>query len=157
MTEPERQDMDEREQRVRMAARWLGERERRHKRLVRVSISFVGAFLVGCAAVGGCLAQVTPATTPVVLAPGEPVETWATDGDGDAGVIARPMPAAPFKAQRTPPCPESDDVVIAGGCWAPVKHKPDRGGSCGTRYFEHGGECYLPVQQAQRPPTSVEP
>jgi len=84
-----------------------------------------------------------------------PPETWATDGEADAGVIARPMPREPFKGQKKAPCAK-DEVTIGGACWMELVRKPE-GDMCGSKGFLHDGKCYVPVQQAQRPPTSIMP
>lgn len=88
----------------------------------------------------------------------DPPEVWATDGAADAGPVARPMPGKPFEGQKRPPCDKAlGQVEIVGACWLALEVRPSQVPGCGADYFEHDGKCYLPVKQAKRPPTSVEP
>lgn len=108
----------------------------------------------------GCLnrAGLEPRSAPPASEEAPPA-IWATDGAAeDAGPIARPMPGKPFEGQKKPPCNKKlGQVALNGGCWLALEVRPSEVPGCGADYFEHGGKCYLPVQQATRPPTSVQP
>ena len=122
-----------------------------------------GAFVLSLLGILGCLvhgATVEPVVPPVVAYDGPP-EAWATDApDPDAGpVIGRPMPEKPIKGQKRPDgrgrCSE-DETLINGACWMELVRKPGTD-NCGAKGFHYDGRCYVPVQQAPRTPTSVEP
>ena len=129
---------------------------------MRKSVIFI---MFGVLAVLGIGVACIRLTHPLPPAPDEvvveeaPPELWVTDGAGDdAGVIARPMPAKPFKEQKTPPCRGKGEVVVNDGCWVALETKPEPGVGCGPSYFEKNGKCYLPVQKPKPPPpTSLEP
>lgn len=154
---PEQYEAMQLERFRRAAAREL-EHERATAALKRkVAVLCVLAALVVLGILAGLAASLWPSTASETDAPemagsGVVDETWATDGG--AGVIAKPMPPEPLKGQKRPPC-SADETAIAGGCWVELARSPEPD-MCGSRY-EHGGRCYLPVQQAKRPPTSVEP
>ena len=82
--------------------------------------------------------------------------TWVADVQ-DAGVVARPMPATPFKGQKRAPCVPVAQVEIEGRCWAPLAYTAEQVPGCGADAYEHQGRCYLPVRQAEPRPTSVQP
>lgn len=113
-------------------------------------------FLVGLAVYIGAiwtLPKCVPNPPPQAYAVEEvPPEVWATDGVENP---ARPMPGKPFEGQKKPPC-APDEFEAKGGCWVELARKPgaDR---CGSKSYEQGGKCYLPVLQLPRPPTSIEP
>ena len=127
------------------------ERQRRFQRRVWLAL---GLFALGGGAALSCFARSPEGPVPSVEADSPP-EMWATDGEADAGPIARPMPAKPFEGQKKAPC-EREEVTIRGGCWEELARRPVAG-SCGPKAFEHEDRCYIPVKQAKRPPTSVEP
>lgn len=91
----------------------------------------------------------SPATPPV----------WAVDHyTGSGRGAGKPMPAAPFPGQKTPPC-SGAQVAINGGCWYRVKPEPGAlvaGATCTEDLWEHAGMCYLPVRHEKRP-VSLEP
>lgn len=146
--------MEEEAKRLKAAARWLGEREERHERRVRRTIAALAAVLIVGASIAGCLTR--PKHHGGMEAQESPPEFWATDGEQPPGPVARPMPAKPFKGQKKPPCGKRD-VALNGGCWREMAKPPDPREECGPDEFLHGGKCYLPVQEAKRPPTSIEP
>jgi hypothetical protein len=86
----------------------------------------------------------------------EAPEEWATD-TADAGVdaIGRPLPAGAFRGQKKPPCAR-DEAQLLDACWLELARKPAPD-NCGSKGYEHEGRCYIPVRQAERPPTSMEP
>lgn len=142
-------------------------REQEHQRQMKVLRRKTwAACIMALLASAGWWAWVAKATTADMQAstaaerrepaPG-PDETWAEDAltdAADAGVIARPMPSEPLKNQKRPPC-DSWQVAISGGCWEPLERRPVEGKCAGSAY-ESDGKCYIPVQQAKRPPTSVD-
>jgi hypothetical protein len=123
-----------------------------------------GAFMLAVLGIIGCL--VHGARGPEEVAPPAevydgPPEVWATDAAGegkDAGAvpaIARPMPNGPIEGQKRGKCAD-DERSINGGCWMELVRKPGTD-KCGSKGFEYEGKCWVPVKQAERPPTSVEP
>jgi len=67
-------------------------------------------------------------------------------------LLGLPMPKQPRPGQRRPPCGEAQRQ-INGACWWRVEgRKPP----CEEAY-EYDGRCYLPVERAERTPTSDEP
>jgi hypothetical protein len=69
--------------------------------------------------------------------------------------LGMPMPKTPFPSQRRPPCVDPEiQRVINGGCWVAIKGKEP---PCGRSAFDYGDECFMPVYDAPRPPTSEEP
>jgi len=117
---------------------------------VIVVLGIVAIFLILMASLSN------PPSTPLALPEDEPPESWATDA-ADAGVdaIARPMPGAAFKGQKKPPCTLEQRAILEA-CWVEVARRPLED-HCGREFFEHEGRCYLPVREAERPPTSMEP
>lgn len=73
--------------------------------------------------------------------------------DATPQVIGYPMPKAPFKEQRKPPCLEGTEVEIRGGCWVPLEYRPP----CPRSTAEFEGKCYMPVRKKDPPPTSLLP
>lgn len=55
-------------------------------------------------------------------------------------MLARDMPAGPFKNHKRPPC-RGSQKDINGGCWIATEEKPD----CPDDQFEHKGKCWVPV------------
>lgn len=104
--------------------------------------------------VGGCVPERKEPPPP----PAEAVssEAWATDM-ADAGVplIAVPLPAEPLKGQKRSPCDKRREREINGGCWVEIAGEVGDD-ACGD-YYAHLGRCFIPVRQAKRPPTSIEP
>ncbi len=129
--------------------------QRRHR--VRATLTLVLALMVPAGVLPVSCGHAARQVVDEALVEESPPEVWATDGEVDAGVIARPMPSKPFKGQKTPPCKGKGEVELAGGCWVALKTPPEPGIGCGPSYFEHAGECYLPVKRAERLPTSMEP
>ncbi|WNG29901.1 hypothetical protein F0U62_42250 [Cystobacter fuscus] len=84
--------------------------------------------------------------------PGE--SPFFADGQDLAlAVIAYPMPEAPFKEQRKPPCLEGTETEIRGGCW--IQHKLDA--PCPRNTAEYQGKCFIPVKKPEPLPRSVMP
>ena len=81
----------------------------------------------------------------------EPV-TWIDLVHETPTVIGYPLPDAPIKGQRKPPC-ESPSVEIRGGCWVPLEYKPP----CPRSSAEHEGKCYMPVRETPREPQALLP
>ncbi len=77
-----------------------------------------------------------------------------SDGqDSTPQIIGYPMPDAPFKQQRRPPCLKGTEVEIRGGCWVPLEYRPP----CPRSTAEYEGKCYIPVGKKDPPPTSLQP
>ncbi|MFP2960258.1 hypothetical protein ACLEPN_21150 [Myxococcus sp. 1LA] len=55
-------------------------------------------------------------------------------------MLARDMPAGPFKNHKRPPC-RGSQKDINGGCWIATEEKPD----CPDDQYEHKGKCWVPV------------
>ncbi|ATB40729.1 hypothetical protein CYFUS_006185 [Cystobacter fuscus] len=72
----------------------------------------------------------------------------------DGGAVAVPMPPKRLERQQAPPCtpPPGGQVEINGGCWSRMEQRPP----CG-QFYEHQGQCYVPVRETPRSPTSVDP
>ena len=68
-------------------------------------------------------------------------------------VASYPMPEAPFKEQRKPPCLDGTEVEIRGGCW--IEHTKKSPCPRSTAAFQ--GKCYIPVKKPDPAPTSVQP
>jgi hypothetical protein len=68
--------------------------------------------------------------------------------------VGLPMPERPFPDQRKPPCGENGGTEIRGGCWDRLA---DVKSPCRTDAYDWKGECYLPVRDPQRQPTSGSP
>jgi len=68
--------------------------------------------------------------------------------------VGLPMPERPFPDQRKPPCGENGEREIRGGCWDRLADgKPP----CRADAYDWKGECYLPVRDPRRQPTSGSP
>jgi hypothetical protein len=141
----------------------------------------VRLFPFGAAVVGGLLvflgwemhriaSDQQPAPSPWIATP-EEVAQFAPDagvGEETTSVIqdvprvvmplvlavGAPMPKKPLQGQKRPPCgPEL--VAVNGACWAgPIK---GREAPCPQGMFDHEGECYVPIFDTSRQPTSEEP
>jgi transcriptional regulator with XRE-family HTH domain len=64
------------------------------------------------------------------------------------------VPPKPFENQKSGPCdPAAREVEINGGCWVhEVGPAP-----CGSKSFEHNGQCYKAIRKSDAPPSSVSP
>ncbi|HLL52750.1 MAG TPA: helix-turn-helix transcriptional regulator [Myxococcaceae bacterium] len=64
------------------------------------------------------------------------------------------VPPKPFENQKSGPCdPAAREVEINGGCWVhEVGSAP-----CGSKSFEHNGQCYKAIRKSDAPPSSVSP
>ncbi|HYO58309.1 protein kinase [Archangium sp.] len=67
--------------------------------------------------------------------------------------IGYPMPDAPFKEQRKPPCLKGTEVEIRGGCWVTLEQRAP----CPKSTAEHEGKCYMPVRKKDPEPRSLQP
>ena len=67
-------------------------------------------------------------------------------------VLARPLPRAPFKGQKRPPCTRYAEVELIGACWTPHELKAP----CPDVLYEHQGKCYVPTFSAKPPPQALE-
>jgi hypothetical protein len=83
--------------------------------------------------------------------PAEPV-TLIDMEDDTPPLIGYPMPDAPFKGQRKPPCKEPA-VEIRDGCWVQLAHKPP----CPKSTAEYEGKCYMPVSEKKPEPRALLP
>jgi hypothetical protein len=111
----------------------------------------------------GRLASVSqPASTPPVPlsyeehTTGENPDTPTHGGlvdTADAGqsVLARPLPKAPFKGQKRPPCNRHVETELVGGCWLQHVLKAP----CPDELYEDQGKCYSPAFSAKPPPSSL--
>jgi hypothetical protein len=68
-------------------------------------------------------------------------------------VIGYPMPEAPFKEQKRPPCIPVTETEIRGGCW--TQHKLDA--PCPRSTAEYQGKCFMPVKKPDPQPRSIQP
>lgn len=119
--------------------------------LVQRHLVLITMILLGIAAAGvACHRHKNPLPPPEEASIDAP-EMWLSAGEPDAGSIAHPMPKEPFKGQKKK-C-DADEVSINGGCWMELVRKPGTD-ACGSKAFLHEGRCYVPVQEAKRPPTS---
>jgi len=84
--------------------------------------------------------------------PTEPV-TFIDTRDATPTVIGYPMPDAPFKEQKKPPCLKGTEVEVRGGCWVPLEYKPP----CPISTAEHEGKCYMPVGKKPPEPRALLP
>jgi hypothetical protein len=142
--------------------RRAAEREQEHQRALRRARTQVGLAcgllaLLTVGVIAGLASSLGSPPAPADEPPWQDTpEAWATY-TADAGVesVARPLPSAAFKGQKKPPC-EKDEVALLDACWVALARKPEPD-HCGSKGYEHDGKCYMPVQQAQRAPTSMEP
>lgn len=65
-------------------------------------------------------------------------------------VIGHPLPEAPFKGQRKPPC-ELPLVELHGHCWVQMAHDLP----CPRGSGVHEGRCYLPVSEKRPEPSAL--
>jgi hypothetical protein len=72
--------------------------------------------------------------------------------DAGQAVLARPLPKAPFKGQKRPPCTRYAEVELVGACWLPHELKAP----CPDVLYEYEGKCYSPAFSAKPPPSSLE-
>lgn len=118
----------------------------------------------------GALAAVALALTAVALWPHSPRSTdkwspgeagavrnepvaWVDLQDDSQPGIGYPMPSAPFKGQRQPPCLKGTEVELHGGCWVLLEAKAP----CPRSTAEFDGKCYMPVRQKPPEPRSLQP
>jgi hypothetical protein len=80
-----------------------------------------------------------------VEAPASPVTSNA---------VAQKIPQQPFPRQRRPPCKNSWEVEINGGCWSLLAGSAP---PCTFGNYEWQGACYNPSLEPPRPPTSEDP
>jgi hypothetical protein len=115
----------------------------------------------------GPLSQPPSTSEPVVSAPPVPMSheeftaneypdtpTYGGSEDtADAGqsVLARPLPKAPFKEQKRPPCNRHVETELVGGCWLPHELKAP----CPNELYEYQGKCYSPTIRTKPPPSSL--
>ena len=71
--------------------------------------------------------------------------------DAGQSVLARPLPRAPFKGQKRPPCTRYAEVELVGACWLPHELKAP----CPDVLYEYQGKCYSPAFSAKPPPSSL--
>ncbi|HYO72204.1 MAG TPA: hypothetical protein VEU33_39640 [Archangium sp.] len=100
-------------------------------------------------------------TPPVLMSPeeftaGENPDTPTHGGlvdTADAGhsVLARPLPRAPFKGQKRPPCTRYAEVELFDACWLPHELKAP----CPDVLYEYQDKCYSPAFSARPPPSSL--
>jgi eukaryotic-like serine/threonine-protein kinase len=68
--------------------------------------------------------------------------------------VGMPMPKNPRQGQKRPPCGPGQ-VAVNGACWAgPIKGQE---APCPQGMFDHQGECYFPIFDTPRQPTSEDP
>ena len=128
----------------------------------------LGVGVVSAAAVGAllfALVHVDPVSQPpsVPPAPMSHAELWETEVPDSIDMrltdtipqepflLARPLPKAPYKGQKRPPCTPLVEVELIGACWSAHKLKAP----CPDSLHEHQGECYLPSFSAKPPPSSL--
>jgi hypothetical protein len=81
------------------------------------------------------------------------IEKWLADGTPEEPFsLARPLPKAPYKGQKRPPCSPPVEVELIGACWGIHEMKPP----CRDSLHEHQGKCYVPFFSAKPPPSSLE-
>jgi len=97
--------------------------------------------------------ETQPAPVVAEAALDEPVVFSDLQQDAAPPVIGYPMPEAPFKEQRKPPCLQGTEVEIRGGCWVQLK----KDAPCPRSTAEYEGKCYMPVRKKDPPPTSLQP
>ncbi len=134
------------------------EEKQKEKEVRRAMWWVLAAAYMGCVFGGiGCLTLTATTPAPISVEASDAGEVWADTELTDGGIpaVGRPMPDAPLKGQKTGAC-ERDEVLLRGACWMEVVRKPEAD-RCGTKAYEHEGKCYIPVQKAKRPPTSVMP
>jgi hypothetical protein len=86
--------------------------------------------------------------------PDTPTQGGLVDtADAGQSVLARPLPKAPFKGQKRPPCNRHVETELVGACWLPHKLKAP----CPDELYENQGECYSPAFSAKPPPSSLGP
>jgi len=82
------------------------------------------------------------------------IEKWLADAAPEEPFsLARPLPKAPYKGQKRPPCKPPVEVELVGGCWGIHEMKPP----CRDSLHEYQGKCYVPFFSAKPPPSSLEP
>ncbi|WP_309895545.1 hypothetical protein [Archangium sp.] len=129
----------------------------------------LGVGVVSAAAVGALLFALVrldsvsqPSTPPAPMSHAELSETevpdsidkWLADATAQESFsLARPLPKAPYKGQKRPPCTPLVEVELIGACWGTHKLKPP----CPDSLHEHQGECYVPMFSAKPPPSAIEP
>jgi hypothetical protein len=67
--------------------------------------------------------------------------------------IGYPMPDAPFKEQRKPPCLKGTEVEIRGGCWVTLEQRAP----CPKSTAEFEGKCYMPTRKKDPVPSALQP
>lgn len=79
---------------------------------------------------------------------------WATDIDpaSPAWLQVGLKATGPLPGQKRPPCTPRREREALGACWIATEHQPP----CPDGVYEVAGRCVVPVQAAQRPPTSLE-
>jgi serine/threonine protein kinase len=70
------------------------------------------------------------------------------------GSITAELPDDPLPGQLRAPCRRRGSVEINGGCWAPWR---DLSPPCGAGAYEWKNECFMPIWEQGRPPTSKKP
>jgi hypothetical protein len=65
--------------------------------------------------------------------------------------FARPLPKAPYKGQKRPPCNPHIEVELIGACWSAHEIKAP----CPDSLHEHQGKCYVPSFSAKPPPSAL--
>jgi len=110
---------------------------------------------VGLALAAGLVLLLWPRTATPPKTHGLPDDTpvFITGQKLSSPVIAYPMPEAPFKEQRKPPCLPETEVEIRGGCWMP--HRRDAPCPPGTAEYQR--RCYVAVKKPEPEPRSVQP
>jgi hypothetical protein len=133
-------------------------RPRWHLGLGVVSAAAVGALLFA-------LVRLDPVSQPPSIPPApisheelsetevpDSIDKWLADATSQEPFsLARPLPKAPYKGQKRPPCTPHVEVELIGACWGTHKLKPP----CPDSLHEHQGECYVPMFSAKPPPSSV--
>jgi serine/threonine protein kinase len=70
------------------------------------------------------------------------------------GSITAELPEDPLPGQLRAPCRRRGSVEINGGCWAPWRGLSP---PCGSGAYEWKNECFMPIWEQGRPPTSKKP
>ncbi|WP_309894108.1 hypothetical protein [Archangium sp.] len=128
----------------------------------------LGVGVVSAAAVGALLFALVhvdpvsqpPSTPPAPISHAElseaealdSIEKWLADAAPEEPFsLARPLPKAPYKGQKRPPCRPPVEVELVGGCWGTHEMKPP----CRDSLHEHEGKCYVPFFSAKPAPSSL--